>query len=87
MWPGIRGHFAGFQPGQEQQEPEFVQVRWGSSLYELSCREGGEFMDVRTLLDKAVIFIGRSTWSFYNEIQTVSMPETLGAEAESGSDL
>ena len=46
-----------------------------------------KLMDVRFLLDKAGIVAGHPCWSFYNEIQTVSMPETLGAEAESGSDL
>ena len=41
-----------------------------------------KLMDVRTLLSKAGIVVGHPCRSFYNEIQTVSMPETLGAEAE-----
>ena len=46
-----------------------------------------KLMDVRTLLNKASIVVGHPCWSFYNESQKVSMPETLGAAAESGSDL
>ena len=46
-----------------------------------------KLMDVRTLSNKASIVIGHPFWSSHNGIQTVSLPETLGAEAESGSDL